>query len=62
MISKNMGYAPGLALGRRWINKVNTKRLRGSLLHENLHLIHATVAQHGETHARADNYAKETPA
>ena len=31
-----MGYAPGLALGRRWVNKVSTKRLRGSLLHKDL--------------------------
>ena len=31
-----MGYAPGLALGRRWVSKVSTKRLRGSLLHEDL--------------------------
>ena len=34
-----MGYAPGLVLGRRWVNKVSTKRLRGSLLHEDLLLI-----------------------
>ena len=34
-----MGYAPGLALGRRWVSKVSTKRLRGSLLHEDLLLI-----------------------
>ena len=34
-----MGYAPGLALGRRWVNKVSTKRLRGSLLHEDLLLV-----------------------
>ena len=31
-----MGYAPGLALGRWWVNKVSTKRLQGSLLHEDL--------------------------
>ena len=31
-----MGYASGLALGRRWVSKVSTKRLRGSLLHEDL--------------------------
>ena len=37
--SKNRGYAPGLALGRRWVNKVSTKRLRGSLLHEDLLLV-----------------------
>ena len=36
VISKNMGYAPGLALGRRWVSKVSTKRLQGSLLHEDL--------------------------
>ena len=31
-----MGYAPVLDLGRRWVSKVSTKRLRGSLLHEDL--------------------------
>ena len=36
MIIKNTGYAPGLALGRRWVNKVSTDWLRGSLLYENL--------------------------
>ena len=39
MIIKNRGYAPGLALGRRWVSKVSTKRLRGSLLHEDLLLV-----------------------
>ena len=39
VIIKNTGYAPGLALGRRWVNKVSTKRLRGSLLHEDLLLV-----------------------
>ena len=39
MIIKNRGYAPGLALGRRWVNKVSAKRLWGSLLHEDLLLI-----------------------
>ena len=39
IIIQNRGYAPGLALGRRWVNKVSTKRLRGSLLHEDLFLI-----------------------
>ena len=34
-----MGYAPGIALGKRWVNKVSTKRLRGSLLHEDLLLV-----------------------
>ena len=34
-----MGYAAGLALGKRWVNKVSTKRLRGSLLHEDLLLV-----------------------
>ena len=34
-----MGYAPGLSLGRRWVSKVSTKRLRGSLLHEDLLLV-----------------------
>ena len=38
-IIKNMGYAPGLALGRRWVNKVSTNRLQGSLLHEDLLLV-----------------------
>ena len=34
-----MGYAPGLAFGRRWVNQASTKRLRGSLLHEDLLLV-----------------------
>ena len=34
-----MGYAPGLALGRRRVSKVSTKRLWGSLLHEDLLLV-----------------------
>ena len=34
-----MGYAPGLALCRRWVSKVSTKRLWGSLLHEDLLLV-----------------------
>ena len=34
-----MGYASGLALGRWWVNKVSTKRLWGSLLHEDLLLV-----------------------
>ena len=34
-----MGYAPGLALGRRRVSKVSTKRLRDSLLHEDLLLV-----------------------
>ena len=33
------GYAPRVALGRRQVSKVSTKRLRGSLLHEDLLLI-----------------------
>ena len=36
---KNKGYAPGLVLGRRWVSKVSTNRLRGSLLHEDLLLV-----------------------
>ena len=39
VIIKNRGYAPGLALGRRWVSKVSTKRLWGSLLHEDLLLV-----------------------
>ena len=39
VISKNRGYAPGLALGRRWVNKVSNEWLRGSLLYENLLLV-----------------------
>ena len=39
MIIKNRGYASGLALGRRWVNKVSTEWLRGPLLNENLLLI-----------------------
>ena len=34
-----MGHAPGLALGRLWVNKVSTKWLRDSLLHEDLLLV-----------------------
>ena len=34
-----MGYALGLALGRRRVSKVSTNRLWGSLLHEDLLLI-----------------------
>ena len=30
-----MDYALGLALGRRWVNKVSNERLWGSLLYEN---------------------------
>ena len=36
MIIKNKGYAPGFALGRRW---VSTKRLRGSILQEDILLV-----------------------
>ena len=39
VVIENMGYAPGLALGRRWVSKVSTKRLWGSLLYEDLLLI-----------------------
>ena len=31
-----MGYASGLALGRRRVSRVSTNRLLGSLLHEDL--------------------------
>ena len=34
-----MGYAPGLALGRRRVSRVSTNRLLGFLLHEDLLLI-----------------------
>ena len=34
-----MGYALELAMGRRWVNKVSTNRLRGSLLQEDLLLV-----------------------
>ena len=34
-----MGYAPGLALGRRWVSKVSTNRLLGFLLYEDLLLV-----------------------
>ena len=43
---KNRGYAPELALGRRRVSKVSTKRLRGSLLHEDLLLILLFVDGH----------------
>ena len=39
MVIKDIGYAPGLALGRRWVNKVSTNRLQGSLLHEDLLIV-----------------------
>ena len=48
-----MGYAPGLALGRRQVNKVSTSRLRGSLLHEDLLLIlldHLVVLRQADGH------------
>ena len=34
-----MGYAPGLALGRRRVSRVSTNRLLGFLLHEDLLLV-----------------------
>ena len=34
-----MGYAPGLALGRRCVNKVSDEQLWGSLLYVNLLLV-----------------------
>ena len=39
VIIKNRGYAPGLALGRRWVSRVNTKWLWGSFLHEDILLV-----------------------
>ena len=39
VIIQNKGYAPGLALGRRSVNKVSNEWLRGSLLYENLFLV-----------------------
>ena len=36
MISKNRGYAPGLALGRRYVSKVSDGWLQNVLLHEDL--------------------------
>ena len=39
MIIQNKGYAPGLALGRWGISKVNRWWLRGSLLYKNLLLV-----------------------
>ena len=39
MIIQNKGYAPGLALSRRCVNKVSNRWLRGSLLYENLLLV-----------------------
>ena len=38
-IIQNKGYAPGLALGRRGVNKVSNWSLLGSLLYENLLLV-----------------------
>ena len=34
-----MGYAPGIALGRRWVCRVSTNRLLGFLLCEDLLLV-----------------------
>ena len=34
-----MGYAPGLALGRRRVSRVSTNRLLGFLLHKDLLLV-----------------------
>ena len=34
-----MGYAPGLALGRRWASRVSTNRLLSVLLCEDLLLV-----------------------
>ena len=34
-----MGYAPGLALGRRWVSRVSTNRLLGFLLCGDLLLV-----------------------
>ena len=39
VIFQNKGYALGLALGRRWVNKVSNERLWGSLLHKDLLLV-----------------------
>ena len=39
VIIQNKGYAPGLALGRRGVSKVNSWWLRGSLLDEDLLLV-----------------------
>ena len=36
---KNKSYAPRLALSRRRVSKVSTKRLQGSLLYEDLLLV-----------------------
>ena len=38
-IIQNKGYAPGLALNRRGVNKVSNWWLRGSLLYKNLLLV-----------------------
>ena len=39
VLSKNRGYAPGLALGRRRVSRVSTNRLLSFLLHEDLLLV-----------------------
>ena len=46
VIIKNRGYAPGLALGRRWVSRVSTKLLWGSFLHEDLLLVLLFVDGH----------------
>ena len=38
-----MGYAPGLALGRRRVSRVSTNRLVGFLLCEDLLLDHLVI-------------------
>ena len=39
LVIKNRGYAPGLALGRRGVNKVSKWCLWGSLVNENFLLV-----------------------
>ena len=48
-----MGYAPGLALGRRWVSRVSTNRLLGFLLCEDQLLVllnHLVVLQLADGH------------
>ena len=48
-----MGYAPGLALGRRWVSRVSTNRLLSVLLCEDLLLVlldHLVVLRLADRH------------
>ena len=54
MIIQNMGYAPGLALGRCGVSSVSQWRLRDLLLHEDLLLIDVDKAQSSDRYDSVD--------